>query len=596
MNSTKHVFLFLVLICSIVFVRTSGVTLYAAGEHDNGHEHAHEESSETARESEEDPYSIHLKTHPKPGAIVPDKDMVELMFEVNHGSEVAHDVDLSYRVYAPPKNFWFGTDFPVVEGTQLLSGTVHLPNGSQVISMILPIRGDYRVKATARGPKGTTTESMGFSVSENPQEVVNLSVFLVILFLIGGVGGFFLSGNRSGTTASIWFLVVLFGSSLFMIGTPQRASAHGEGSWDPHELEDKQGIETFASDVDISVKAFPQPVDVGEMLEVRYQVNQTIGEAHAKHENHAEMSEGHDHEESKNGKQAHEKGHPAGHDSTDEDKIHSDNQGTILTESHFVHSEGGLEMVNQTSWFEENGGSINVQLFDGAPHYLVTRFYRPTDNYAPSGGHRHGHGEEKTAGEKQEHGSEHTEGDEHSEEKEHEEQGTNESKPWEAKLKYHLPSGEYDVKFHESGDPTMKWLMVPESEQPSEQSNRHEFQDCESLEAGSTIPGDGKCYNLELNSDGTSFSFEIPDEGHYELFTQHLPREFDMTVQQNGSVIEPDARFVTGKGQYLGRSVKWIELNAVQPPVDSIVKSLLTLLLAVGLGFFVGYKSPGWLG
>ncbi|MFB6356247.1 MAG: hypothetical protein ABEJ65_07005, partial [bacterium] len=90
----------------------------------------------------------------------------------------AKDVKLSYRVHAPDREAWFSTDFPIVEGSVLMNGTVIPANGQQMIEAILPIRGTYLVQAQVEGPEGTTSRNMTFSVSENSSEIRNLIIFL----------------------------------------------------------------------------------------------------------------------------------------------------------------------------------------------------------------------------------------------------------------------------------------------------------------------------------------------------------------------------------------------------------------------------------
>lgn len=553
-----------------------------AAEGPSGHSHGeHAHGGDEAAASGEDPYTIHLETHPAPEKIIPDRDRVELMFEVRHAGGPARDVELSYRVYAPPRAFWFGTDFPVVEGTGLLSGTAHLPDGNQLISMILPIRGTYRVKTTARGPHGVSRRTMTFDVSENPQEVFNLSIFLIVLFLVGALAGYLSFRASSSPAPPTAALLAAFILGTLMLMSPDQARAHGEGSWDPHTLEGQKGVQTLDPSVKLDVRIFPQPVDVGEMLNVRYEVD------------------------------APSNGHASGHEAAGPEQhhpAHGHSEGNlVLAESHFVHSEGGLEMVKQTSWLEDGRGALNVQLFDGAPHYLVTRFYRPTDVYRPAGRHEHGHGKtEGSSGHEDEgddhdsHGDdEHPEGDgsEHAHDAPEKEASHGTVEPsWEAEMQYHLEPGDYTVTFQTSGDPSMKWLLLPASRSRPRETAVDRMRDCQSVEPETIVSASGTCYNLTLNPEGTTHRFTLESGGDYHLFTQHLPREFDLTIKRNGDTVSPKRKFVTGKGEYLGRSVKWVEVNAIQPPLDDIVKSMLTLLGVVAFGFLVGYRGPRWVG
>ncbi len=559
-----------------------------AQEHDHEHDGGH---AETPMESTPDAYSIDVSTHPAAADIVPDSDPVELMFNVTHDGEAAEEVELSYRVYAPAQPFWFRTDFPAVEGTQLLSGTVYLPEGSQTIQAILPIRGTYRVKAAVRGPEGTARETVRFPVSENPQEKVNLAILLVGLFLFGGIGGFFIGRTRVGSTVNGLFLAALLGAAGFALAQPAAVQAHGEGDWDPHVLEEQIGVETVSDRHQYEVEMFPQPVEVGDMLRVEYRVWEESpvhahedqaheeGSDHA-HANEANSDDEHEHEHAEEaGHEEHDHGTDDQHDHADEDggmEESSHGHGSkYLAESYFVHSEGGLGMVSQQTWLREGEGTIQVQLFDGAPHYLVTRFYRPTERYGAAGGHGHDHA----------HGEE-------TEESDHEEEGT---PPWEAELVVELEEGSHRIQFQQSGDPSMNWLLLPAGTDHVEETARSRMESCESVDAGSTVPSEPQCFNLALNPDGTSFTFDVEEPGRYRLFTQHLPREFNLTIEDpDGSVVQPERQFITGMGEYLGRHVTTVPVQPIQPPLDSIVKSMLTLLAVVGLGTLVGYKGAGW--
>lgn len=530
-------------------------------------EHASEDSADTTTDTARKTYDIQFETHPDPEGIIPDDEPVELLFEVTEDGRPVRDVELSYRVYSPPEPFWFRTDFPVVEGTQLLSGTVVLPEGHQELSMVLPIRGEYRVKALARGPNGVTRESFSFSVGENPQEVVNFSIFLLVLFLIGGIAGYFLLGRSSNTRIASWGVVFLALAG-FVVVAPEGVSAHGEGDWDPEELEQKKGTTTLQPETDLILRTFPQPVEVGEMLTLRYRVKLPKTEEHD-----------HDH--------------------------HGDRAERFRVDSHFVHSEGGLEMVTQSSWFRVEGGSIDVQLFDGAGHYLVSRFYRPVEEYPGSGEDKHAHGEAPGATDKpvetdeSAHAHESREYDpgEHAEEAAGPDgpslQGTN---PWEAESRYLLEPGQYTVDFAESDDSSMKWVLLSgEKSRPAEMARRR-WDSCESIKPETELGADGSCYDLTLKPDGTSYRLTVKKSGEYHLYTEHLPREFDLAIARNGEGLKPLRKFVTGKGEYLGQRVDWIRVQAVQPPFDSIFKAMVTLLIVVGVGFWFGSRGSGWIG
>lgn len=163
-------------------------------------------------------------------------------------------------------------------------------------------------------------------------------------------------------------------------------------------------------------------------------------------------------------------------------------------------------------------------------------------------------------------------------------------------MRYALRPGEYEVVFEESSDPAMRWLLLPASVERPRQLAAERMKRCRRVEPGNEWSGDDACYELALNPQGTTHRLNVGRGGDYVLFTQHLPREFDMTLKRNGEVVAPSRKFITGRGEYLGRSVEWVELNAIQPPLDDIVKGMLTLLGVVALGFLIGYVGPRWIG
>lgn len=489
-------------------------------------------------------YDIAVTTHPEPAAIVPDRDVVELRVRVTRDGEPARNVDLSYRLHAPPRTFWFSTDFPVVEGTPLLNGTVHLPAGHHETSMILPIRGTYRLRTRVEGPRGSASRQVTFRVFENPREKLYLAVFLGILLLIGGAAGF-LASRASGPATPTGLLAVLLGLGLAVTLTPSAVQAHGEGDWDPEALEAQRGVQVHTDALAVSLDLFPQPVRVGELLTVRLGVKPRSGHAHAG---------------------VHEAPSDHGPDAL------------YRADARFVHAEGGKEMISQEVYLKDGIGRFDVQLFDGAPHYLVVDLYRTRSERER--GHDHGHDhaaseaprEDETAG-----GS---------------------APPWEERGRYPLVAGKHTLRFHESGDPSMKWVLLPGSRPDPDERARALFDgDCPSVNPGAELSSGTDCVRLTLNPEGTDYTLHVEESGSYRLYTEHVPAEFNMTLRgPDGETVRPDRRIVPGKGEHVARLVERVGLRPVPPPLDDIVKSMLTLMGVVLAGFLGGYYLPRWTG
>lgn len=503
-------------------------------------------------------YDITVATHPEPAAIVPDRDVVELRVRVTRGGEPARNVDLSYRLDAPPRTFWFSTDFPVVEGTPLLNGTVHLPAGHHETSMILPIRGTYRLRTRAEGPRGTAVRTVTFGVSENPREKLYLAVFLGILLLIGGAAGF-LASRASGAGTPTGLLAVLVALGFAVTLTPSAVRAHGEGDWDPEALEKKQGVRGRTDAWAVELDLFPQPVRVGELLEVRLRVRPRTHGTAGPHGAHA-------------------------HGGEDASRSRPGGPGELYrAEARFVHAEGGQEMITQAIYLEDGTGRFEVQLFDGAPHYLVIDLYRSRSDPDRDPHHDHDHGasqashEDGSSGEKRD--------------------GTS-AVPWEERGRYVLGTGEHALRFHDSGDPSMKWVLLPASQPGSDERARGLFEtDCPAVDPGATISSGTDCVRLALNPDGTAYTLNVEEPGPYRLYTEHVPAEFDMTLlRPDGEAVGAQRRIRPGKGEHLVRVIRRVDVRAVPPPLDDIVKSMLTLMGTVLAGFLAGYYLPRWTG
>lgn len=476
-------------------------------------------------------YEIAVVTHPEPSAIVPDQDLVELRVRVTRGGEPARDVDLSYRLYAPPRTFWFSTDFPVVEGTPLLDGTVTLPAGVHETAMVLPIRGPYRFETRVEGPRGSASKTVRFDVNENPREKGYLAVFLGVLLLIGAAAGYLVS-RASTPPGPAGLMVGLLSLGLMTAAGPTAVHAHGAGDWDPETLREETGFHGTTGERVLDVDLFPRPVRVGELLSVRLRVR----------------SPG------------------------DPDRAHDHPDAVVRADARFVHAEGGLEMIRQAVFLEEGRARFDVQLFDGAPHYLVVDLYRVSDP-APAG-HDHEHGEDT-----------------------HGETAADEA-PWEEMGLYTLREGEHTVRFRASSDPSMKWVLVKAAgDHPDERARQWFGTECPSVQAGGRIDTRSPCVVLALNPDGTRYDLDVDASGRYRLYTQHVPDEFDMTLRDpDGDTVTARRRVRPGKGEYLGRLVRRVGVRPVSPPIDDIVKSMLTLMGVVLAGFLGGYYLPRWLG
>jgi len=149
--------------------------------------------------------------------------------------------------------------------------------------------------------------------------------------------------------------------------------------------------------------------------------------------------------------------------------------------------------------------------------------------------------------------STHSDGDEHGRGGEgHDEEKHGNETAWEWAGLYHLDAGSYTYTFHEGPDPKMQLAVVPTDEggdhglHHAEESAHHVYDNPEThtpAEGGTTLtPSGDTLYHLQFADSGeTRFTLDIESEGHYVLFAQHAPSEFDASLMnESGSAVEPE--------------------------------------------------------
>jgi zinc transport system substrate-binding protein len=167
------------------------------------------------------------------------------------------------------------------------------------------------------------------------------------------------------------------------------------------------------------------------------------------------------------------------------------------------------------------------------------------------GDHDHGHEED--------HEGEHEEG--HDGEEEHDHGGET---PWEWAGLYHLEAGTYTYTFHEGPDPKMQLAAIATEEGGDhgihhvEETAKHLYGNHDThspVEDGGTLtPSSEALHHLQFADSGeTTFTLDIETDGHYVLFGQHVPAEFDATLTDgSGSTIEPEVTETAGEHGHEG--------------------------------------------
>jgi hypothetical protein len=119
---------------------------------------------------------------------------------VDATGKALENAKISLKVFTPPKNPWFTTDFPIVEGTKLLDIEAIAPKGQLQIQQMLPIRGNYQlqVSVTPITPNAFTPiqQNLNLSVPENGVKYRNFAILAVILLIVGLGGGWVIGGRQ----------------------------------------------------------------------------------------------------------------------------------------------------------------------------------------------------------------------------------------------------------------------------------------------------------------------------------------------------------------------------------------------------------------
>jgi hypothetical protein len=106
---------------------------------------------------------------------------------------------IAVKILTPPQNQWFTTDFPIIEGKQLLELTAPAPDGKIQFEQMLPIRGDYQilVNVTPLDPNiAPYQQTLTLPVSENGIKYQNFAILAGILLAVGATGGWVIGSRQ----------------------------------------------------------------------------------------------------------------------------------------------------------------------------------------------------------------------------------------------------------------------------------------------------------------------------------------------------------------------------------------------------------------
>lgn len=160
---------------------------------------------------------LDIKTDPPSGLIKPNVDTTRLSVRMEDafGRTVAVPTRFKIALDSPPRNAFFSTGFPIVEGTPLLRGEFNNNNGNLELDYLFPIRGDYRFRVVAESSLGHSEHEWNLKINEEPRAVRRFSLLMTLLSLFGIVSGIYLARSvrhrASGSvSASVVAALLLF--------------------------------------------------------------------------------------------------------------------------------------------------------------------------------------------------------------------------------------------------------------------------------------------------------------------------------------------------------------------------------------------------
>ncbi|MEH2265018.1 hypothetical protein [Nostoc sp.] len=110
------------------------------------------------------------------------------------------DAKIHLQLFTPPKNPWFTTDFPIVEGTKLLDIEGNAPTGQLQVQQTLPIRGTYQlliaVTPLVANAFAPIQQTLTLTLPENPLKFRYFGILVVILLAVGLLGGWVIGGRQ----------------------------------------------------------------------------------------------------------------------------------------------------------------------------------------------------------------------------------------------------------------------------------------------------------------------------------------------------------------------------------------------------------------
>jgi hypothetical protein len=129
------------------------------------------------------------------------KPPVQLTLQaVDAQGQSLRNAKIHLQLFTRPKNPWFTTDFPIVEGTKLLDIEGNAPTGQLQIQQTLPIRGTYQLLVNVTPLAANTfqpiQQTLTLTLPENPLKYRYFGILVVVLLAVGLLGGWVIGGRQ----------------------------------------------------------------------------------------------------------------------------------------------------------------------------------------------------------------------------------------------------------------------------------------------------------------------------------------------------------------------------------------------------------------
>ncbi len=121
--------------------------------------------------------TVRLETQPPLEQVIPDETVVKFQVQaLNTSAQPLPNAKVRVRFLTPNPTPWLTSDFPVVEGKELLNLEAIATQGNLEFEQVLPIRGNYNMEVAVTpqviGAFEPFEQLLSFKVPENPVKYV----------------------------------------------------------------------------------------------------------------------------------------------------------------------------------------------------------------------------------------------------------------------------------------------------------------------------------------------------------------------------------------------------------------------------------------